>query len=547
MSKKPLKVPKSIELTPQQIEALLERIAERKLEEGDWAIIGAMAETIVFLEQAMENKSASIGRLLQMIFGVKTESKKNVLPQSEDTGDTGEDRAPPRAEDEDAPRTKEKRKGHGRNGADSYTGADKIFVAHPTLKPADQCPTCEEGKVYPMKKPGVILRVVGRAPLQAKVWELEKLRCNLCGAIFTAQAPPDVGDEKYDETAGAIIPLLKYGNGFPFSRLAGLQEQCGIPCAPSTQWEIAERTAYRIFPVYGALIHYGAQGQVIHNDDTMMRILSLMKQNNNEEKVDNEECSRTGIFTTGILSINNGRKVALFFTGHKHAGENLYDLLQKRQSGIGPPIQMCDALSRNQPKEFAIILAHCLAHARRKFVEVSFAFPDSCKHVIEILGQVYHYDAIAKTQKMSDEERLKFHQEKSGPLMENLKTWLHEQIEKKKVEPNSSMGSAIQYMLKHWEPLTLFLRVPNAPLDNNICEKALKKAILNRKNAYFYKTTHGAYIGDLFMSLIYTCNLASINPFDYLIQLQLHSQDLMHNPDQWLPWNYQDTLSSLAK
>jgi len=545
MSKNPLKVPKSIDLTPQQIEALLERVAERKLEEKDWAIISAMAETIAILGQAMENKSASVRRLLRMIFGVRTESKKNVLPQSEDTTDTKDDPTPPGAEDKN--HTPEKRKGHGRNGADKYTGAEKIFIPHPTLKSADPCPQCKEGKVYPMKKPGVIVRIVGTSPLQAKVWELEKFRCNLCGAIFTAQAPQEIKDEKYDETAGAIIPLLKYGNGLPFSRLAALQEHCGIPLAPSTQWEITERSAYRVCPAYGALIRFGAQGQIIHNDDTMMRILALIRQKADEEEPDNDNLSRTGIFTTGIISIKDGRKVALFFTGHKHAGENLYDLLQERHAGIGPPIQMCDALSRNQPKEFEIILAHCLAHARRKFVEVSFAFPDGCRHVIETLGQVYHHDKIAKIEKMSDEERLRFHQKESGPLMENLNTWLHDQIEKKKVEPNSSMGSAIQYMLKHWEPLTLFLRVSKAPLDNNICEKALKKAILNRKNAYFYKTEHGAYIGDLFMSLIYTCNLAAINPFEYLIQLQLHSQQLKQNPDQWLPWNYKDTLSSLAK
>jgi len=242
MSKKPMKMPKSIDLTPQQIEALLERVAKRNLEEGDWAIIGAMAETIVFLGQAIDNKSASIRRLLKMIFGVKTESKKNVLSQSEDTTDTEDDPADTNDEHEDGHHKKKKRKGHGRNGADKYTGAEKIFIAHPTLKPADQCPECKEGKVYPIKKPGIIVRVVGMAPLQAKVWELEKFRCNLCGAIFTAQAPKDIGDEKYDETAGAIIPLLKYGNGFPFNRLAGLQENCGIPLAPSTQWEISERT-----------------------------------------------------------------------------------------------------------------------------------------------------------------------------------------------------------------------------------------------------------------------------------------------------------------
>jgi transposase len=62
-------------------------------------------------------------------------------------------------------------------------------------------------------------------------------------------------------------------------------------------------------------------------------------------------------------------------------------------------------------------------------------------------------------------------------------------------------------MLKHWEKLTLFLRHPGPPLDNNICERALKKAILHRKNALFYKTVNGAHVGDVFMSLIYTCEL----------------------------------------
>lgn len=544
MPKERMKVPKSIDLSPEQIEAFLQRVAERKLEERDWAIIGAMAETIAYLYRLIEQKGTSIKRLLRMIFGVKTESKKNVLNRPKNKKDTGEN--PPHNKSEDEQDKTQKKKGHGRNGADTYTGAEKIFIAHPTLTSGDQCPECDEGKVYLLQTPGVIVRVKGTSPLQAKVWELEKLRCNLCGVIFTAEAPKDIGDEKYDETAGAMIPLLKYGNGFPFNRLAGLQEHCGIPLPPSTQWDISKRTATRVVWAYEALIKFGAQGQIIHNDDTMMRILALMGQNDSTEKSGEEDLSRSGIFTTGIVSIKDGRKIALFFTGQQHAGENLYDLLQKRQSGIGPPIQMCDALSRNQAEEFEVILGNCLAHARRKFVEVSYAFPEGCEHVIEILGQVYHHDKIAKIQNMSDEERLAFHQNKSGPLMEDLHQWLRDQIEEKMVEPNSGMGSAIRYMLKHWEPLTLFLRVPKAPLDNNICEKALKKAILNRKNAYFYKTTYGAYIGDLFMSLIYTCHLAKANPFDYLTQLQRHFQELKQNPDQWLPWNYQDTLSSLA-
>jgi hypothetical protein len=97
-------------------------------------------------------------------------------------------------------------------------------------------------------------------------------------------------------------------------------------------------------------------------------------------------------------------------------------------------------------------------------------------------------------------------------------------------------------MLKHWDPLTLFLRVPGAPLDNNICERALKKVILHRKNSLFYKTEFGALIGDMFMSLIHTCNLGGYNPFDYLMALMKHTQAVSAAPENWMPWNYLDYL-----
>ena len=125
-----------------------------------------------------------------------------------------------------------------------------------------------------------------------------------------------------------------------------------------------------------------------------------------------------------------------------------------------------------------------------------------------------------------------------------LRLWLNDQLDEKKVEPNSGLGKAISYMLNHREPLTLFLRVPNAPLDNNLCEQVLKKAVLNRKNSLFYKTEHGAYIGDLFMSLIYTCNLNDVNPFDYLTVLQRNSSLIFKYPQNWLPWNYKSMILS---
>jgi len=550
--------PKRIELSPEQIEALLQRLSNRSLEDEDYSIIEGMVETIIFLSQALEEKNISIKRLLQMVFGIKTESSKKVVPKSKDekvNKDFGSkessDLSPDPADDdkgqkegEDDPRPQ--RKGHGRNGAHTYSGAERAYVSHQTLKSGDFCPSCLKGKVYRMKTPKVVVRVVGKAPIQAKVWEFEKLRCNLCGEVFIAEEPEGVGENKYDETCGAIISLLKYGSGFPFYRLDGFQEILGIPLPASTQWDIVEGCADSIYPVFEELIRQAAQGDIIHNDDTIMKILALMKSDKEKgEDGKEKDSSRSGTFTTGILSIKEERKIALFFTGRNHAGENLKDVLQKRQSGLDPPIQMCDALSRNLPEGLKTIVANCLSHARRKFTELIAFFPDECLHLIEVLAKVYHHDEIAKEQNMSPEERLKFHQDKSGPLMVELKVWLQEQIDEKKVEPNSSIGKAILYMLKHWPKLTLFLRIPKAPLDNNLCEQILKIAILNRKNAMFYKTEHGAYIGDLFMSLYHTCRLNQVNPFEYITALQKYTKHLFKNPHLWMPWNYKSTISSI--
>ena len=205
----------------------------------------------------------------------------------------------------------------------------------------------------------------------------------------------------------------------------------------------------------------------------------------------------------------------------------------------------CDALSRNLPKlpeKLEIIVGHCLAHARRRFVEVTPNFPEACRFVLETLGEVYGNDAMAHEQGLSPEERLRFHQAQSGPVMDDLQVWLKAQFLEKKVEPNSGLGEAISYLLKHWERLTLFLRQAGAPLDNNVCERGLKKAILHRKNSLFYKTSKGAQVGDLYMSLIHTCELNGANPFDYLTELQKHAAELANNPAAWMPWNYGGTL-----
>jgi transposase len=430
------------------------------------------------------------------------------------------------------PQTEEKPKGHGRNGASSYTGAKKVAVPHPTMKPGEPCPGCLKGKVYPQKEPRTLVRVAGQAPLAATVYALDRLRCNLCGEVFTAPEPESVGPEKYDETTAAMIALLKYGSGMPFYRLEKLEHLLGIPLPASTQWEIVEETAEVVKAARDELIRQAAQGEVLHNDDTRMRVLSMVREASDD---------RTGTFTSGIVSSQEGRQIALYFTGRQHAGENLRDVLAHRAQALAAPVQMSDALSRNTsalPEGVEILLANCLAHGRRQFVEVAASFPDACRYVLETLGDVYKYDAEARAAKLPPQDRLLFHQQHSEPLMTSLQEWMQAQFAEHLVEPNSGLGKAITYCLRHWKGLTAFLRDAGAPLDNNICERALKRAVLHRKNALFYRTLHGSEVGDLFMSLVHTCELAGANPFDYLSELQRHARELVDNPSAWMPWNY---------
>jgi hypothetical protein len=287
-------------------------------------------------------------------------------------------------------------------------------------------------------------------------------------------------------------------------------------------------------------------GEVVYNDDTTVKILELMGARFKKAPPSNDQHDpkRTGLFTSGVVATRAGMRTALFFSGRQHAGENLSDVLKHRAAELEAPMHMCDGLSRNLPKPLETILANCLTHGRRNFVELYDRFRDECRYVIEAFKLIYHHDKIAREEHMPAEQRLVYHQTYSRPTMEALKSWLHRQFDEKLVEPNSALGDAINYLLRRWEPLTLFLRKAGAPLDNNICERALKKSILHRKNSMFYKTRTGARVGDILMSLIYTCELSKANPLDYLNQLQLNASAVAKQHDRRLPWNYRKNLNN---
>ena len=563
--------PQAIELDEADLQAKLDQI-EAVLGAEMAKPFGQLLAAYITVLGLLRDKNLSIQRLRKIIFGPSSERSSKIIPptksdadssseaeaqgsaETSTPGEAGGDESTARSEadaksDGAAPsndladgKPAKRRRGHGRNPASAYTGCQHVLVTHGSLCPGDTCPCCGQGTVYRHSEWSPVVRLKGQAPVGGTVYELERLRCHLCGDVYMAELPPEAGPEKYDPSVASTIATLRYGEGLPWNRIQRIQQSAGVPLPASTQWELVrDAIPGGIQTAYDHLLELAGQGELVHNDDTPMCVLELCEKIKNQQPLLDEAPERRGVFTTNILSRNEGRPpIALFFTGPHHAGENLRDLLARRQQGLPPPIQMCDPLSRNMPHDLHVIIANCLTHGRRKFVDVVEAFPSEVEYVIECLKKVYRTDAQAAEQRLSPAERLRLHQQDSGPVMDQLHRWLQQQFDERKVEPNSSLGAAISYMLKHWEKLTLFLRVAGAPLDNNICERALKMAIRHRKNSLFYKTMRGAQVGDLYMSLIHTCYFTGADPLDYLTELQRNAARVIAAPGDWMPWNYRE-------
>jgi hypothetical protein len=560
--------PEIVEIRREVLEGLLVR-TETRLDPEDHALVKSLVESLENVTRLVRERGTTIARLRRLFGLASSEKTADVLGKpgaeggSAPPGPLGQDAAdraaaagtPPAGSSEAATPSatagsegsaKKKAKGHGRVPASDYPDARHIKVAHESLRTGQACPSCDRGTLYPLKEPARILRIVGQAPLVAVCWDCERIRCSACGEVFTAPAPEEANGEKHTETAASMMALLRYGAGLPLNRLAHLQRDLATPVPASTQWEIARARSDLVRPIFEELGRQAAQGDVVHNDDTYVRILEFMGKRRAQllRKGELPDPDRTGLFTTAIVSrTRDGKPVALFLTGRKHAGENLDDVLRERVAGLPPPILMSDALDRNVPKGHAVVESNCLAHGRRHIVDEALNFPAECRHLLETLGKVFEVEDRCRRQGLSPDERLRLHQSESGPIMDDLEKWMTAELVERRVEPNSGLGQAMNYLLKRWDKLTLFLRVPGAPLENNICERALKKAIRHRNNSLFYKTQRGARVGDIWMSLIHTAEINGENPFHYLTALQRHAVAV--NPAVWLPWNYRDTLAAL--
>ena len=549
-----MKQPEDVQLSREEGEALIERIERNALSAEDRQLLVKLLTFYFWLLFALREAKLSLKRFKARVFGEKPKPPKPPSSGGAAGGGSPDGQEPATSASPDlssaaASSTPEKKTappGHGRHGADVYRAAQTVECRHEALAIGERCPACGRGTLYRLL-PGVAMRLDGHALLSAVRYELEKVRCSACGQVFTASVPAAAGTEKYTTRARAVLALARYYLGLPWYRLEGFQAVGGVPVADATQWDQAELVGDCSYPIFKWLETLAAQGEVIFQDDTPQRILTLIEENHQararaqaQGKTKTEE--RTGMQTTALMVQVGARRICLYYTGRRHAGENLAALLRKREPDRGKPVVMSDALSSNNAEEATLIRCHCLAHGRRKFSELDEAFPAESAVVVNALKDVFDHDEYARVEQLTAQARLAYHQRKSGPIMRKLKRWLERQTAQRLVEPNSSLGKAIAYMIDHWDTLTRFLHEAGAPIDNNLAERALKLAIRQRKNSLFYATEHSAYIASILTSVIATCVQAGVNALGYLVALQDHRQEVFANPGAWLPWNYEVAL-----
>jgi transposase len=527
--------------TIDELRVLLERVRQQQLSEGDFQLIYRLIVLIVNLYEMLQKKRISIKEIKARFFideGSSSQTDKNKETSKQESEKQRAD-----SEQQKAPETPVEKKprapGHGRNPAQAYTGAKKVYCEMEHLQSGSPCPDQQcQGHLYEFKRPAKFVRLEGQPLVGATLYEQQILKCSKCDLQCIAKLPAGVPPEKYAPSADAAIVLAKYGSGLPFNRLAKLQANFGVPLPASVQFERSETVANALFPIFLQMRILAARASVIYFDDTKVKIINCQPL-----KAD----KRKGIRTTAIVADLDDFRVALYVSGRDHAGDNVSDLLKNRPVELGIIIRMCDALKLNFTAVGEAIISICLVHGRRKFVDLKELHSEDCQPVLDVIGQVYANEA--RTQGLGPSERLLYHQLYSGHILEALKVWIEDRIEKRIVEPNSAVGSAYNYLLTHWSGLTQFLQTPKAPLDNNIVERALKLAVLQRKNSNYFRSDVGAFVSDVIMSILESCRLNGVEPFGYLVAAIENQRALRSSPEQWLPWVWatQNGQNQIAK
>jgi hypothetical protein len=561
--------PHTLRITPDEATALRARIQNKSLADEDVTTILGLISFCLWLQEKLFSAKLSIKRL-KKIFGFKREKNTEKKGKKKEGDQNGADDA---TSEEQAPSTEsntsendaangdgakneadvklpskprfDPEKNHGHYSVKEYTGCSDVFVPfeEEALK-AGFCPDCAQhntqSRIYP-EAPMILVCLEGSPLVSGKRYELQRARCAVCAKRYTANMPSisaASSSKIYTTSCTTSIAINHYYAGLPFKRLEMLQAAQGVPLPDATQYDLMASFYERIIlKVFTALEKVSSEGDGFYFDDTPGRILEMMQD-------------QKSTHVTALVSMYESNRIYLFYTNNQVAGRQMEALLSARKSkksfftmSDASPSNFSDSVSESLLARW--ILCLCLIHGRRKFFDLIGDADEDSQFVVSQISKVYDNERNSRALNHTDEERLAYHQKHSQPLMDSMRIWLNNLFLYKKVEPNSELGKAITYVLSRWYWLTQFLRVPGVPLDNNLCERAIKILIRYRKASLFYKTLYGAGVGDAMMSVIHTAAQAGVNIFAYLNTLQENEAAVNQSAAQWLPWNYQETLKQL--
>lgn len=412
----------------------------------------------------------------------------------------------------------------------------------------DECPACHRGTLHKYQ-PSEFTRIRGHSPYTAERHVSEQLRCSGCGQIHRAPLPGDVladgaAGQRYGYSARAAMAIYKHFGGQPYHREQTLQGLFGVALSASTVFEQCEQVADALNPVYRALQRHAATAGLFYLDDTTHRILGakpVEKTRNGKTRL------RTGVYASAVLGLVTEqahearaceRRVVLFQTSIGQAGEWMDEILTKRPAELPAPIVMSDAASANTISVVPVKQARCNSHGRRDFVDVAASYPDEALYALETYAVIWQNDRHCSEAGLDPAARLAYHRKHSAGPMNELKAWCEAQLAGGAVEANGTLGGAMRYFVRHFDGLTLFVREPGAPIDNNEIERLIKLVVRSRKNSSFYRSEMGAQVADVLMSVLATCHENAVNGFEYLVAVQRNREAARASPERWLPWNY---------
>jgi transposase len=521
-----------IEINKTELNSLIDRIEhaieyELALSTEDLKLLLSAIITLSELQERIEDQDTTLYKLRKLLGIIKKSEKKST--------------------------TRNKKKINNANKRNKKLKEKKIIPStiHKLTEytSGQTCPACNHGKLYKYTS-GSLLRITGQMPYSAEQHITEQLRCNGCHTIYKANLPAHIlkdgnANQQYGYSARTLMVINKFFTGTPYNHQSNLSEIFGLSISASTIFDQSEYVANDVMPIYYELIRKAADAKNFLIDDTHNKILSQEPEERTKRNGKGTQI-RTGVYTSGLIAVlSNNTEIVLFETSLGHAGEHLDKILSKRTPGLEKPIIMSDALSSNNPTVIDVEQTNCNAHCRRQFYDLEDKYPKEIKWLLEKYSIIWKNEEKVKENNLNLEQRLKYHQENSLSIMEEIKVWAINKKQEEGFEENSSFGKAIKYLLKHYNKLIKFCTILGALIDNNRMEETLKIIIRGRKTAYFYKTVNGAGVANVLISIIATAYRAEINVFDYLLFLQQNKEEVKRNPHLWLPWCYAEQIKKL--